>query len=218
VRKNVALIAGWVGGTIVGVLLAMQGVTVVADSLSGDSGDSRTPSELARELSEPDADGTVPSPETSRRTSTTAGTGTTDAGGGTGTTGSGRTGTTSGSAGAAATNAPPATPASQTTPAPPGPSPQPQTQPQTQPQPQGFDQKFRFQTQGGTVTVHYHDGVVTFLSASPASGFSLDKKTEGGEVDVRFQSDDHESRLRAVWADQGHPDIEEKDTGNSGSG
>ena len=54
--------------------------------------------------------------------------------------------------------------------------------------------------QGGQVAVRYADGGVELLWARPESGFTVDVEKAGpDEVDVRFESDDHRSRVRAFW-------------------
>ena len=64
---------------------------------------------------------------------------------------------------------------------------------------------------GGVVTVRYDNGTVRLVSATPNSGFDVDVN-EGGpdEVDVRFRSDSHESRLETRWRD-GRPDPEREE-------
>jgi hypothetical protein len=54
---------------------------------------------------------------------------------------------------------------------------------------------------GGTVTVRFTAAAV-LVQASPRSGFVMDIRDPGpGKVDVRFRSDDHESRLVVEWRD-----------------
>ena len=48
--------------------------------------------------------------------------------------------------------------------------------------------------------INVGDGVVTFDGAAPAVGFTMDVRSTGpNEVEVRFRSDDHESRFKADW-------------------
>ena len=67
---------------------------------------------------------------------------------------------------------------------------------------------------GGQVAVRYEAGRVELLWARPDSGFTVDVDKAGpAEVDVRFESDDHRSRVRAFWRD-GAPaeEVREEDT------
>jgi hypothetical protein len=57
------------------------------------------------------------------------------------------------------------------------------------------------QTGGGVVVVSYRPDEVVLSSASPAAGFSADINKAGPpEVDVEFESESAEYRLRARWA------------------
>jgi hypothetical protein len=51
------------------------------------------------------------------------------------------------------------------------------------------------------VVVNYRPDEVVLSSASPAAGFSADVKKQGPpDVDVEFESDSAEYRVRARWA------------------
>ena len=64
---------------------------------------------------------------------------------------------------------------------------------------------------GGTVTVRYRSGEAELVQASPNSGFVMEINDPGpGKVDVRFRSEDHESRLVALWRD-GDPQPEREE-------
>lgn len=53
-----------------------------------------------------------------------------------------------------------------------------------------------YELKGGVVTVRYSGSATRLISATPNSGFDVDVHDGGpGKVDVRFRSDDHESRL-----------------------
>jgi hypothetical protein len=57
------------------------------------------------------------------------------------------------------------------------------------------------QTGGGVVVVSYRPDQVVLSSASPAAGFSADIKKQGPpEVDVEFESEFGDYRVRARWA------------------
>lgn len=57
------------------------------------------------------------------------------------------------------------------------------------------------QTGGGVVVVRYRDGEVVLGSASPAAGFAAEVKKDGPtEVDVEFESESAEYRVRAEWS------------------
>lgn len=65
---------------------------------------------------------------------------------------------------------------------------------------------------GGIVTVRYSGTSTDLVQASPESGFIADVKDQGpGKVDVRFRSDDHESRLVTRLRNGApDPDVEER--------
>jgi hypothetical protein len=68
-----------------------------------------------------------------------------------------------------------------------------------------------YQLIGGTVSVRYENATARVLWATPAPGFEVEN--EGGDdatVDIRFSNDDHESRLRAFWNNGPQHTIEEK--------
>jgi hypothetical protein len=44
----------------------------------------------------------------------------------------------------------------------------------------------------------------------PATGFRVESSGSDSQVDVRFRSDDHESRLHAFWRDGPQAEIEER--------
>jgi cytoskeletal protein RodZ len=77
------------------------------------------------------------------------------------------------------------------TPAPTAPPAPPTTQPATSTQ--------TFALVGGTVTVTCSGNAITLNSATPNTGFTIDKQeNEDGQVEVRFRNDDHESRLQVA--------------------
>lgn len=89
------------------------------------------------------------------------------------------------------------------TPTSPPPQPDPPA-PQENPQPAAVTEAYELV--GGAVTVRYRDGSTTLISATPNSGFDVDVNDGGPEkVDVRFRSDEHESRLVTRWR-AGAPD------------
>lgn len=60
---------------------------------------------------------------------------------------------------------------------------------------------------GGVVTVRYSGDQTRLVQASPATGFSAEVNSSGpSTVDVRFRSDEHESRVRAELRN-GRPDV-----------
>jgi hypothetical protein len=70
----------------------------------------------------------------------------------------------------------------------------------------------RYQLVGGSVGVRFENGAAHLLWATPNSGFSVDSRGGSTNVDVRFRSDSHESRLKAFWGDNGpEQEIEEQD-------
>jgi hypothetical protein len=63
---------------------------------------------------------------------------------------------------------------------------------------------------GGSVGVRFANGEAHLLWATPNSGFSVDSSGSSSNVDVRFESDNHESRLKAFWDGGPQQEIEEK--------
>lgn len=73
---------------------------------------------------------------------------------------------------------------------------------------------------GGQVAVRYVGGRVELVWARPKAGFEAEVHDAGPEdVEVRFHSDDHESRVRAFYAG-GVPDreVREQEDGDSEEG
>jgi cytoskeletal protein RodZ len=68
-----------------------------------------------------------------------------------------------------------------------------------------------YQLVGGSVGVHFENGAARLLWATPNTGFSVESSGPGSQVDVRFLSDSHESRLRAFWENGPGQEIEEDD-------
>ena len=109
-------------------------------------------------------------------------------------------------------------PAQEQTAAPPVAEPDPQPEPPTDeeaeqdpPEPRAITEGYRLT--GGTVTVRYRNGDAELVQASPSSGFVMEINDPGpGKVDVRFRSEDHESRLVAQWRNGGpRPEREERE-------
>jgi hypothetical protein len=69
-----------------------------------------------------------------------------------------------------------------------------------------------YQLTGGTVGVRFENGEAHLLWATPNPGFSVESSGSSSNVDVRFRSDSHESRLKAFWNNGPQQQIEEKDT------
>ena len=67
-----------------------------------------------------------------------------------------------------------------------------------------------YQLVGGSVGVRFENGEAHLLWATPNSGFSVDSSGDSSSVDVRFESDSHESRLKAFWSGGPQQEIEEK--------
>ena len=69
-----------------------------------------------------------------------------------------------------------------------------------------------YELNGGSVAVHYEDGAAHLVWARPNAGYSTEQAEESdGTVDVRFRNRDtgRESRLRAYWDNGPQYDIEE---------
>ena len=63
---------------------------------------------------------------------------------------------------------------------------------------------------GGTVGVRFENGTARLLWATPKPGFEVDSSGSTDQVDVRFRSDSHESRLRAFWENGPQAEVEER--------
>lgn len=74
-------------------------------------------------------------------------------------------------------------------------------------------QERTYQLVGGTVTIRFEDGAAHLVVATANSGFSVQHSEDGGTVDVRFESSEHESRLRAYWDNGPQQEIEERNEG-----
>jgi len=68
-----------------------------------------------------------------------------------------------------------------------------------------------YQLVGGTVGVRFENGGARLLWATPKPGFRVESSGSSGHVDVRFRSEEHESRLRAFWDGGPQSDVEERD-------
>jgi hypothetical protein len=68
-----------------------------------------------------------------------------------------------------------------------------------------------YQLVGGSVGVRFENGAAHLLWATPKTGFSVESSGPGSQVDVRFRSDSHQSRLRAFWENGPQQEIEESD-------
>jgi hypothetical protein len=72
---------------------------------------------------------------------------------------------------------------------------------------------------GGTATIRFTPTSVTVVLTRPRDGFSVRVEQQSPtSVEVRFESDDHESRLEAFWSGGPRDDIEERDEGGGGGG
>jgi hypothetical protein len=68
-----------------------------------------------------------------------------------------------------------------------------------------------YQLVGGTVGVRFENGTAHLLYATPNPGFTTSTSGSSDHVDVRFESDSHESRLRAEWNNGPQATTEEND-------
>ena len=68
-----------------------------------------------------------------------------------------------------------------------------------------------YRLQGGLVTVRYKGAATSLVGATPNSGYVVEVNDSGpGKVDVRFRSDEHESRLVTRVRD-GRPDAQREE-------
>jgi hypothetical protein len=128
------------------------------------------------------------------------------------------TGTTRAPTGTTRASGPPATtattrPGTTTTTRPTGTTgPTPTTAPTatTRPPPTATPEDRTYDLVGGTVGVRFQNGTARLLWATPAPGFRAERSGSDDEVDIRFRSDTHESRLRAFWDNGPQAEVEEK--------
>ena len=195
--------AGWLVVTALAVLVAWRGVDVVANSLTESRDGELSQGAVTNALDESDPTSTRGT--ASRRSTTTRRTGTTTADGqpsGNAREPAGPTGTPGTSAAPGTVTTSPSAPASPGT-AGPGTSPPATSAPTTTAPPPTTAapaQTRSSELQGGTVGVRFENGGARLLYATPKSGYTVRIDKNGPpEVDVRFDSDTHKSRLRAWW-------------------
>lgn len=68
-----------------------------------------------------------------------------------------------------------------------------------------------YQLVGGTVGVRFENTGARLLWATPKPGFRVDSSGSSDQVDVRFRSDAHESRLKAFWENGPQSEVEERE-------
>lgn len=68
-----------------------------------------------------------------------------------------------------------------------------------------------YQLVGGSAGVRFENGAAHLLWATPNSGYSVESSGDASTVDVRFRSDSHESRLKAFWDDGPQEEIDDND-------
>lgn len=183
--RRAAIVFAWLAGTAVAIGLGVEAVDVVAASLT--TTERPAPLSAAAVSEALTSTTTGPAATTSTEpapTSTTAPTTPTTTRPGTGTTRPTPTTT--------ATTGPPTTTPT-TAPAAAFPPPEDRT----------------YRLIGGTVGVRFADGGAHLLWATPQPGFRVETHHTSPEVDVRFESEDHESRLEAVWDNGPRAEVEE---------
>ena len=204
--RRVSFFALWAVGTLAAMSLARLAVGVVADEVSVRSAAPLSPRAVSRALSELPPPAATTTTTTEPRTTTTAsppgssGDRQSPGGGGTGAGGGGTPGAT-----------PPPASAS---PSPTGTS---STTTTITAAPSSFTRTTILE--GGTVTVRFTaPSTVEFVSAVPSDGFTVEVEHSGpDQVEVRFRSENHESRYRAQWSD-GEPDVDTQESGEGPSG
>lgn len=187
-RQRGLLIAGWAVATVLAVALGLQGIRAVSDSVSDDQRSALSQSNVRAALdrtstsSSFDAGSSESSSAGDASAASTPDVSVPDAS----TSSAGEVQVSSSSAGATASEAedPVAPPAEDRT----------------------------YQLVGGTVSVRFENGAAHLLWATPAPGFEVDQDGSDSHVDIRFRSDDHESRLKAFWSSGPQQEIEERDT------
>lgn len=200
-RRYVGVGAAWLGATAISVLIASAAVAGIRDRVVetpvaiGLPTSTTTIATPQTSTVDPDPETTGPAPTTSTTTSTTV----TTSPPSTTTSTTSETGETS-PATTTTTTAPP--PTTTTTTAPP-PTTTTTTGPLAYP---------TYDLTGGTVVLAFGNGEVNLVSATPRAGFSADYEHTGPvEVEVKFVSNDHKSKLEA-HVDNGElrVDIEEE--------
>jgi hypothetical protein len=191
-QRTAALVAAWLAGTVLVVALGIQAVAVVSDSVTEARPAPLSAAAVRRALTE----------ESGQTPSTTApATGTTQAS--TATTRSPTTATTrpptGGGPGATTTTRPTGST---------GPTATTATTPVTGSTSAAEDRTYDLV--GGSVGVRFENGTARLLWATPTAGFRAERHGGGDEVDIRFRSDTHESRLRAYWDNGPRAEVEER--------
>jgi hypothetical protein len=195
-RRTAALVAAWLAGTVLVVVVGIQAVNLVGDSVTEARPAPLSAAAVNQALTE-ERGGTPPT--TAPTTGTTrAPTGTTrSTGHPTATTATTRppTGGTQPPGGGPTTTRPTATTATTAT---------------TGPAPTGTAEDRTYDLTGGSVGVRFENGTARLLWATPAAGFRAESHGGGDQVDIRFRSDTHESRLRAFWDNGPQAEVEEQ--------
>lgn len=204
-RRTAALVAAWMAGTVLVVGLGIQAVAVVSDSVTEARPAPLSAAAVRQALAE----------ESGQAPPTTApGTGTTDAPTGTTrTTGRPRSpATTRPTTGGTQAGGPGTTTTTRSIGSPTTTGPTAATAPTagTEPSPTGAAEDRTYDLIGGSVGVRFESGSARLLWATPAAGFRAERHGDSDQVDVRFRSDTHESRLRAFWNNGAQAEVEER--------
>jgi hypothetical protein len=205
-RRTAVLVAAWLAGTVLVVVVGIQAVNLVGDSVTEARPAPLSAAAVNQALTE-ERGGTPPT--TAPTTGTTrAPTGTTRA----------PTGTTRATGHPTATTATTRPPTGGTQPPGGGPTTTTTTRPTattattatTGPAPTGAAEDRTYDLTGGSVGVRFENGTARLLWATPAAGFRAESHGGGDQVDIRFRSDTHESRLRAFWDNGPQAEVEEQ--------
>lgn len=206
-RRYLKVGIAWLGATAVSVLIASAAVAGIRDRVVETPVAIGLPTSTTADTSAAARGDQVPA-TTAPATTTTTSTTVTTAPPTTVTTTEAPTSTTSGDAGSPTTTAPPTT-----TTAPP-------TTTTTTAPPTTTTSPIEYSTHdlvGGTVVLAFGNGQVNLVSATPRPGFSYDPEHTGpDEVEVKFVSSDHKSKLEA-HVDNGELRVETEEEPRDGS-
>jgi hypothetical protein len=185
-RRTAALVAAWLAGTVLVVALGIQAVAEVSDSVTEARPAPLSAAAVRQALTEEGGStpSTAPADTGTTQPSTTATS--RPPGGGPGTTTTTRPTAATNSTATTATTA------------------------VTGPTPTGATEDRTYDLIGGSVGVRFENGTARLLWATPAAGFRAERHGGSDEVDVRFRSETHESRLRVFWDNGPRAEVEER--------
>lgn len=202
VRRTGLLIGGWALATVLALVLGLQSVSAISDSVTGRPRKTLSPSSVRAAL-----DRSTSSDDSSSSESTDSTDDSRSSSGSSGSNGSASSGSTGPGGGDDGSSS--SASASDGQPSSDGDGDNGSSSSQAFPPSQ--DQSI--ESQGGTVTVRFENGEAHLLFMAAATGFSCEDNSNSSTVDVRCKSitGSHESRITAFWDNGPQHTVEEKD-------